>query len=269
MIDRAALALWITVCLYGLSAGILAYWLLGFLQDGLTWLHRRKHPAAWVIAQAEGERTDAARVTLDDLLGLKAVPWPTIYALSGLAAIAIYLATRQILALSLGIFPLATKLWLTNLRKRQLAADIWHFLMDLRIRRTLRGSLLLALQDVAKADNTQIARVVSGYLEGGFRGSGLELLARLAEDTQAPFLADLVARTQAAQDGALRLDEALKQAMGRVQAEMETGVREQLQQIPTRLILLVFPVLLGPTLVVLFYPLVARILANLSGISGF
>ena len=51
----------------------------------------------------------------------------------------------------------------------------------------------------------------------------------------------------------------------RLQAEMYTAARENMQRIPTRLTVLVLPALLGPAIVVLLYPVVARLLANMGG----
>ena len=99
------------------------------------------------------------------------------------------------------------------------------------------------------------------------RQGGLAILSRLAADTRLPYLDDLIARVEAAQAGTLRLDEALRQAMLRMQEEAETRQREQLQKIPARLILLAFPGLLGPALFVLVFPLVARVIAAMQGFS--
>jgi hypothetical protein len=137
--------------------------------------------------------------------------------------------------------------------------------MDVRIALPLQGSLLRALQEVARRGSTRLARLTARYLGSGFQGSGLELLDRLAQATRLPSLADLVAWTHAAEAGTLASDAPFEHALSRLRSEMYTAAREQMQRIPTRLTVLVLPALLGPTIVVLLYPVVARLLAGMGG----
>jgi hypothetical protein len=67
----------------------------------------------------------------------------------------------------------------------------------------------------------------------------------------------------------LNLDEAVAQSIARVTEEMDTEIREELQRIPTRLVVMVSPLLLGPALAAWVLPVVARMIANLQGISFF
>jgi hypothetical protein len=75
----------------------------------------------------------------------------------------------------------------------------------------------------------------------------------------------LVTWTRAAEEGTLAADAPFEHALERLQAEMYTAARENMQRIPTRLTVLVLPALLGPAIVVLLYPVVARLLANMGG----
>jgi hypothetical protein len=50
---------------------------------------------------------------------------------------------------------------------------------------------------------------------------------------------------------------------------MDTEIREELQKIPTRLVVMVSPLILGPALAAWVLPVVARMIANLEGISFF
>ena len=93
----------------------------------------------------------------------------------------------------------------------------------------------------------------------------LDLLKTLAEDTKIPALADLVAWTQAAEEGVMQADQPFEHALERLQTETRTAALENMQRIPTRLTLLVLPALLGPAIVLLLYPLAARLLASMSG----
>jgi len=143
---------------------------------------------------------------------------------------------------------------------------MWTFLMDLRIRVPLRGTLLLALQEVARDGNTPISQAVKTYLDAGYRRSGVEVLRKLVTDIpDLPFLAQVISQLEAAQAGTLRIDEALRQVMENIQMEMRTQARERLQKIPSRLIILAFPALLGPVLALLMIPVAARMIASLQG----
>ncbi len=137
----------------------------------------------------------------------------------------------------------------------------------------LSGTLLLALQDVCAQNPSRIAQALRKYLAAGYAEKGMALLARLDADVPGLlFLGDLVTRTAAAQEGTLNMDQALRQVMESLQQEMKTASREQLQQIPSRLILMAFPALLMPALFLLVFPLAARLIASLQGMtwgSGF
>ena len=65
----------------------------------------------------------------------------------------------------------------------------------------------------------------------------------------------------------MKVDAPLEHALTRLRGEMYTAARENMQRIPTRLTVLVLPALLGPAIVVLLYPMVARLLAAMGGMS--
>ncbi|MBU4353047.1 MAG: hypothetical protein KJ939_08275 [Nanoarchaeota archaeon] len=65
----------------------------------------------------------------------------------------------------------------------------------------------------------------------------------------------------------MKVDAPLEHALTRLRGEMYTAARENMQNIPTRLTVLVLPALLGPAIVALVYPMVARLLAAMSGMS--
>ena len=229
--------------------------------------HGRSH---YTLLRYTGEASPGIpphpKVGQADLLGLKRIPWVGLYGLACLLAGLVYLQTHWLPGLLIALLPVGIRAWLINLRKRRLRRDTWHFLMDLRLRLGFKGSLLTALAEIAKDGQTPLAVLLRDYLQTDREG-GLAILSRLAADTRLPYLDDLIARVEAAQAGTLRLDEALRQAMLRMQEETETRQREQLQKIPARLILLAFPGLLGPALFVLVFPLVARVIAAMQGFS--
>ncbi len=274
---------WLVTLLFGLGLFVLLYLLLFVVVDGIGGLlaRRKRRGLARLVSRSQQTpfvpRTPAARrcetaesryrATQEDLLGLERIPWTQIYAFSALAGLGLYMFTQQVLVLLLAFIPFAVRLWLANYRKRQLDTELLAFLMDLRISLPLQGSLLRALQELARQGKTRPAGIVSRYLEGGFQGDGLELLDRLAQDTAITHLRDLVAWTRAAVEGTMKVDAPLEHALTRLRREMYTAARENMQRIPTRLTVLVLPALLGPTIVVLIYPMVARLLASMGGMS--
>jgi hypothetical protein len=255
---------WLTTLLFAMSVFIVAYLLLSWLVEAVTWLlyhHRRRIPRILELTSGAGK----VQTRQPDNLAEDRIHWPYVYALSLLTGLGVYLFTQQMMALFLAVVPFAVRVWLDNYRKRRQNDEALAFLMDVRIALPLQGSLLRALQEVARRGSTRLAQLTARYLGSGFQGSGLELLDRLAQATRLPSLADLVAWTHAAEAGTLASDAPFEHALSRLRSEMYTAAREQMQRIPTRLTVLVLPALLGPTIVVLLYPVVARLLAGMGG----
>ena len=265
---------WLTVLGCGLGAGLIVHACLAVLFQLLS--RPRRHRLNTLLSydrEQPGEAQSQISTSLAELLGMDKIPWLYLYLGGAGIAFAIYFTTRQVWALPLAVLPILYRMWLTRYRKRGLMQSIWQFLMDLRIRLTLRGTLLLALQDVAAQNPSGIAKALGKYLAAGYAENGMALLARLDADVPGlPFLSDLVTRTTAAQEGTLDMDQALRQVMESLQQEMKTASREQLQKIPSRLILMAFPALLMPALFLLVFPLAARLITSLQGMtwgSGF
>ena len=257
-------AFWLTTLLFAMGVFIVAYLLLSWLVEAVTWLlyhHRKRIPRILELTSGAGK----AQTHQPAELAEDRIHWPYVYALSLLAGLGLYLFTQQMMALFLAVVPFAVRIWLDNYRKRRQNDEALAFLMDVRIALPLQGSLLRALQEVARRGSTRLARLTARFLGGGFQGSGLELLDRLAQATRLPSLADLVAWTQAAEAGTLASDAPFEHALSRLRAETVTAAREHMQRIPTRLTILVLPALLGPSIMVLLYPVVARLLASMAG----
>jgi len=255
---------WLTTLLFAASVFIVSYLLLSWLVEATVWLlyHRRRRiPKLLELAEGAGKAQTHQPADLAE----DRIHWPYVYALSLLAGLGLYLFTQQMMALFLAIVPFVLRLWLDNYCKRRQNDEALAFLMDVRIALPLQGSLLCALQEVARRGSTRLARLTARFLSGGFQGSGLELLNRLAQTTRLLSLTDLVAWTQAAEAGTLASDAPFEHALSRLRAETVTAAREHMQRIPTRLTILVLPALLGPSIVVLLYPVVARLLAGMSG----
>lgn len=268
--------LWTGLVLFALGLFLLTFTLLSWATEAVSRTFIR--PRRWGLSLLRSERKagEVPQVTPDDVLvptqwalGLGKIPWTPIYILSMAAGLGLYIFTQQTLVLLLAFVPFAVRAWLTGYRKRQLNAEVLAFLTDLRLAMPLQGSLLRALQDVAGRETSGpggcLARITADILKSGFSGSGLGLLEHLAATTQAPFLGDLIAWTKAAEEGTLAADAPFEHALERLQAETYTAARENMQRIPTRLTVVVLPSLLGPAIVVLLYPVVARLLANMGG----
>jgi len=261
---------WHSILGYGLGFALLTYTLLAGLIQLLNLPRQRRFNLLHSYDRKTATASDGqVSTSMSALLGLNHIPWVAIYLSGAAIAISVYLPTRQFWALLLALLPFIYRTWLTRYRKQRLLNDVWQFLLDLRVRLTLRGTLLLALQDVARNNVNPIARALQQYLDTGLGDNGMAVLKKLDQDVPGlPFLSDLIARTTAAQEGTLDLDQALRQVMESLQQEMKTVSREQLQKIPSRLILMAFPALLMPALFVMVFPLAARLIASLQGM-GF
>ena len=265
---------WLTVLGCGLGAALSVH---GFLAGAFQLFTRSRRPRLNTLRSYDRDQArepeQVVKASMPELLGMEKIPWLYLYLGAAGLAFAIYFATRQVWVLPVAVLPILYRLWLARYRQRGLMQSIWQFLMDLRIRLTLRGTLLLALQDVCAQNPSRIAQALGKYLAAGYAENGMALLARLDADVPGlPFLGDLVTRTAAAQEGTLDMDQALRQVMESLQQEMKTASREQLQKIPSRLILMAFPALLMPALFLLVFPLAARLIASLQGMtwgSGF
>ena len=106
-------------------------------------------------------------------------------------------------------------------------------------------------------------------LKGSSAHSGLDLLNQMADDLNSPQLLRVVQRVQAAQQsgGVTDVDQAIASVIEDLNEEISYQSEEQMQQLPTRITLLAMPLLLGPIVILLFYPLVDRILQTLAGVS--
>jgi len=263
---------WIVLILFAVGLFFLGDLFLDLLVDGFVRLITRRRPRNWFAdyqrAQKEKSVAEPLKFSIDDLLGIGHIPWAQIYLFSLVVSVSLYVFTAQKMIFLVGILPVVVRLWLTNYRKRQLDRDVWAYLMDLRIRLPLGGSLLRSIKLLAADGNTRMAQLTAEYLKSGFQGDGLDLLEKLASDTNIPHLNHLVAWTHAAQEGVISVDKPFDAALARLREEMDTTQREHLQRIPTRLTIFVLPGLLGPAIVVLLYPMVARMLASLGG-TGF
>ncbi len=252
--------LWTNTLLVGIGVFILAYLGLQSLGERIFWFALKRRKAN--LWRLRGATTMPDEEQKPEEAGPS---WAAIYLAGGMVGLLLYSWTGQIMVLGLILLPPALRSWLSAWRRRQLEADTLDWLIDIRINLPLYGSLLRTMQAVSKDSDTRLAQLTRRYLNAGFQGDGLELLKRLANETELPYLDDLLARVSAATDGTLSIDQPFEHALERLRSEIYTQAREHQQRIPSRLTLLIFPVLLGPTIALLLFPMAARLIATIGG----
>jgi len=215
--------------------------------------------------------------TEDAILGLSHIPWNSLYAgaalisLILLAVLGPYLSSVRLGFLALPVLVWLTKRYLIQQRKRFMVGQIRQFLIDVRLHMSLQSSLLLGLESIAKTtlETSVVYQSLKRRLAGSSARSGLDLLNQVAEDISSPLFSRIVQRIQASQQsgGISDIDQAVTSAIDELNEEISYQSEEQMQRLPLRITLLAMPFLLGPIVILLFYPLVDRILKTLSGVA--
>ena len=215
--------------------------------------------------------------TEEVLLGMRVFPWSSAYALAALIGLALLaILGPQFPAIKIGFLALPGLVWLAKRywiqqHRRFMLGQIRQFLVDVRLHMSLQGSLLLGLESLAKTslETYPVYLRLQRRLKGSSARSGIDLLGQLAEDLKSPQLLRAVQRVQAAQlgGGLIDVDQAIASVIEELNEEIGYQTEEQMQRLPLRITLLSMPFLLGPIVILLFYPLVDRILKTLSGVS--
>lgn len=258
-----------------IGAGLIAHALLSSLFTfGRRWLHvlgsrRYRLHALGIDDRAKNTRTD------DEILGLNGVPWVNLYAGAAVIGLSLffwigpYLPSARLAFLAAPGLVWLFKGYLVRQRRRFLLGQIRQLLIDLRLHVSLRGSLLLGLENIVQTthENNLVYRVLKLRTSGGQAKSGLDVLRQVAADLKSAHLVRIVQRIQAAQQsgGILTVDQALVSSIDGLTDEINNQTDEQMQRLPLRITLLAMPFLLGPIVILFFYPLVDRILQTLSG----
>ena len=211
----------------------------------------------------------------EDVLGLSAVPWMSLYAaaallgLVGFAWIGPQAPWARFLFLSAPALVWGGKRFLVYQRRRFLTGHVRQFLIDVRVHMSLAGSLYLGLESIARitTETSIVYRTLQRRMGGGAAKSGLEVLQLLAADLKSLHLQRVAQRVQFAQQssGLTGVDQAIATSIEELNEEIATACEEQIQHLPLRITLLAMPFLLGPIVILLFYPLVDRILQTLAG----
>lgn len=213
--------------------------------------------------------------TEDDVLGLRSVPWTNFYAVAALiglicfAFIGPYLPGLRVTFLFTPLVVWGLKRYLVYQRRRFLAGQVRHLLIDIRVHMSLAGSLLLGLDNIARSSHETgvVYRALKYRMAGGSVKNGQDVLQQLADDLKSPHLLRVIQRVRSAQQssGLIGVDQALANSIEELNEEISTSCEEQIQHMPLRITLLAMPFLLGPIVILLFYPLVDRILKTLAG----
>lgn len=221
------------------------------------------------------EKEKREQNTIDDVYGLAGIPWTGLYAASALLALILfatlgtYLPGTKTALLTLPGLVWFTKRYLMHQRRRFLVAQVRQLLVDIRLHMSLAGSLLLGLENIARTtgETSPVYRALQRRMSGGSARSGLDVLHLLAGDLRSLHLMRVAQRVQSAQQssGMVGVDQAIASSIEELNEEIAGQVEEQMQQMPTRITLLAMPFLLGPIVILLFYPLVDRILHTLAG----
>lgn len=262
---------------FAIGVGLIANTIFSTVYDlGRRFFHALYHKGGRLSALGlTGAEDQKEQNTDDEILGLARIPWMNLYAVSALlslvlyAALGPYLPGMKIALLGLPALVWLLKRYLVHQRRRFMTGQVRQLLIDIRLHMSLHGSLLLGLENIAHStsETTPVYRALKRRMSGGSAKSGLDVLQQLAGDLKSLQLLRVAQRVHSAQQsaGLLGVDQAISSSIDELNDEIAGQAEEQMQQMPTRITLLAMPFLLGPIVILLFYPLVDRILKTLSG----
>lgn len=211
----------------------------------------------------------------DEILGLTQIPWTNLYAGAAVLGLALFffigpsVPSMRLRFLTAPALVWLFKGYLAGQRRRFLIGQLRQLLIDVRLHMSLRGSLLLGLENIASTtgEDRLVYRLLRLRMSGGQVKSGLEVFQQMAKELKSIHLTRIAQRIQAAQQsgGLLGVDQAVAKSIEELTDEINGQTEEQMQRLPLRITLLAMPFLLGPIVILFFYPLVDRILKTLSG----
>jgi hypothetical protein len=257
----------------GLIVNAIASTILDFGRRIYGWMGRRRGRLDILGLRYSHQQRDGS--TRDGVSDLAAVPWTNLYAaatlagLLGFALIGPHVPTFRWAFLFAPAFVWGLNRYLVYQQRRFLPGQVRQMLIDVRVHMSLSGSLLLGLDSIARStqETAVVYRALKRRMAGGSAKSGLDVLQQLAADVKSPHLLRVVQRIRSAQQssGLLGIDQAISNSIEELNEEIATACEEQIQHLPLRITLLAMPFLLGPIVILLFYPLVDRILKTLAG----
>jgi hypothetical protein len=258
---------WLLFVFTGTGIALILFSLYGSLREVFFWMSKPQgilSRASALAARREAARKQGFWMDTD-------FPWLTSYLITAPFVVIIWFALEgmsfQPFAFGVLLFPVLVRRWILRQRRREAGNEIRQFLVELRLQLSSGGTLRPALQAVAQYGPPNLGRLLRHRMAS--QENGVEVLRHVADDTGSRWIADVAGRAEAARDGMLNLDEAVSQSIQRVTGEMDTEIREELQRIPTRLVVVVAPLILGPALAAWVLPVVARTMASLEGVTFF
>jgi hypothetical protein len=261
--------------LLGCGAFVMLYSIFGSIGEWLLVSRKRGRALRRLDAlriQAAKPGIDEYLPSEDELLGLDRIPWNNFYVLAIVLSVVLLVSVgSQVPGLRpVGVLPLALVWWwkrhLRGQRRQALQGQIRRFLSDLRMRCSLRGSVLLALEDLAghPPEHNPVYQQLGQMFLGGHPASGQWVLDTLARRLQSSHLFEVAGAMTAQQEGSLDFDDYLRRKIAEIGESVRAHVGEELQKMPTQITFLAMPLLLGPVVVILIYPVADKVLRVMS-----
>jgi len=267
--------------LFAVSSAALSAFVAMFLQDILSglsrsfWWGRARHRFMELARQSREETGPTHPPTLEELYGLPHVSWPALILACGGVGLAVSISVFQLVPLmqvsgvTAVAVPIAVRSYLRARGERRLQQQVQRFITDLRLSlafvRSLGQSLYRLAGDVG-SDAPDPRGILFTRLKQYLRTRMMpeEILECLAADLRSDELRELLERV----DAATRGNETYASALQAVSVSMWTDecarAEEEIQSAGTRMILPMVGAMMGPLLVMVLLPAVARLLAGLT-----
>ncbi len=259
-----------------IGAGLITHALASTLFEwGKRWTRLRASRRNRLVALGFSQKKAGPGLPEEIETGLAGFSWTNLYAISALLGLAGFaflgsaVSWARFVFLSFPLLSWALRRYLVHQQRRFLPGQVRQLLIDVRIHMSLASSLLLGLENISRTTQETSApyRQLGKCLAGGLARSGVDVIQSLASSLQSPHLQRVYQRILAAQQstGVAGIDQALAGAIDELNEEIQAESEEQIQHLPLKITLLATPFLLGPIVILLFYPLVDRILKTLAG----
>jgi hypothetical protein len=213
------------------------------------------------------------KIDRDEILGLSQYPWARYYFAAAMIGAVLFIFLGPAVAmlkyefLMLPVLLHLVRIYLRSQAKKSVLGQELRFFADLRMRLSLRRSVLLALEDLSTSppEETPIYQQLGIVFAGSRPSSSVDALETLATRLQSARVQALASAVKASIEGTLNVDDYLTSAIRDMAEEIRGKTEEDLQGMPLRITLLAMPFLLGPIVVMLLYPIADRVLKTLAG----
>lgn len=266
---------WGTSFFFALGIGLFVFAVLRTIVTIMSNIFKKRQTS--ISRMGDRRKTDEQQRNIpseSEMLGLDDIPWDKYYIVSAFVGLFLFMVAgplipgvRPVFLVLPGIVYLINKSMLKERRKRMIG-QVRRFLIDLRMRLTQHGSVLLAMEDLADrpSEDTPVYHQLKMVFLGGRPPGGEQALQELSERIRSPHLVRLTADMSAYTDGRLDFDAQLQSMITEIGESVQTDIETSLQQAPLRLTIMAMPLLLGPIVVVMLYPVADRLFRVLTGI---